>query len=84
MFSVQLTGASCRRVGTGLPGFLRILGCPVGFVKIQRLGSVGSKPQYTSFTSIAARGGGGSFKSEKIYESKEHVPIESFVTILID
>ena len=35
-------------------------------------------------TSIAARGGGGSFKSEKIYESKEHVPIESFVTILID
>ena len=36
------------------------------------------------YTSIAARGGGGSFKSEKIYESKEHVPIESFVTILID
>ena len=35
-------------------------------------------------TSIAARGGGGSFKSEKIYESKEHVPIESFVTTLID
>jgi len=36
------------------------------------------------YPSIAARIGGGSFKSEKIYESKEHVPIESFVTILID
>ena len=35
-------------------------------------------------TSIAARGGGGSFKREKIYNSKEHVPIESFVTTLID
>ena len=34
-------------------------------------------------TSIAARGGGGSFKSEKIYNSEEHVPIESFVTTLI-
>ena len=35
------------------------------------------------FTSIAARGGGGSFKREKIYNSEEHVPIESFVTTLI-
>ena len=34
-------------------------------------------------TSIAARGGGGSFKREKIYNSEEHVPIESFVTTLI-
>ena len=32
---------------------------------------------------IAARGGGGSFKREKIYNSEEHVPIESFVTTLI-
>ena len=37
----------------------------------------------TVYTSIAARGGGGSFKSEKIYNSEEHVPIESFVTTLI-
>ena len=36
-----------------------------------------------SYTSIAARGGGGSFKREKIYNSEEHVPIESFVTTLI-
>ena len=35
------------------------------------------------YTSIAARGGGGSFKREKIYNSEEHVPIESFVTTLI-
>ena len=35
-------------------------------------------------TSIAARGGGGSFKRLKLYKSKEHVPIESFVTTLID
>ena len=42
------------------------------------------QPNVGIYTSIAARGGGGSFKSEKIYESKEHVPIESFVTILID
>ena len=27
-------------------------------------------------TSIAARGGGGSFKTEKIYNSEEQVPIE--------
>ena len=40
--------------------------------------------QHRVYTSIAARGGGGSFKRLKIYESKEHVPIESFVTILID
>ena len=33
-------------------------------------------------TSIAARGGGGSFKMEKIYNSEEHVPIESFVTTI--
>ena len=36
-----------------------------------------------SFTSIAARGGGGSFKRLKLYNSEEHVPIESFVTTLI-
>ena len=50
-------------------------------------------PQKTSYkcgeiekppTSIAARGGGGSFKRLKLYKSKEHVPIESFVTTLID
>ena len=35
------------------------------------------------FTSIAARGGGGSFKRLKLYNSEEHVPIESFVTTLI-
>jgi len=34
-------------------------------------------------TSIAARGGGGSFKREKIYNAEEHVAIESFVTTLI-
>ena len=28
------------------------------------------------YTSIAARGGGGSFKREKIYNSEEHMPIE--------
>ena len=39
--------------------------------------------QYTTFTSIAARGGGGSFKRLKLYNSEEHVPIESFVTTLI-
>ena len=38
---------------------------------------------YVMVTSIAARGGGGSFKMEKIYNSEEHVPIESFVTTLI-
>ena len=31
-------------------------------------------------TSIAARGGGGSFKRLKLYNSEEHLPIESFVT----
>ena len=36
-----------------------------------------------SNTSIAARGGGGSFKRLKLYNSEEHVPIESFVTTLI-
>ena len=36
-----------------------------------------------SFTSIAARGGGESFKRLKLYNSEEHVPIESFVTTLI-
>ena len=34
-------------------------------------------------TSIAARGGGGSFKRLKLYNSEEHVPIESFGTTLI-
>ena len=34
-------------------------------------------------TSIAARGGGGSFKRLKLYNSEEHLPIESFVTTLI-
>ena len=32
---------------------------------------------------IAARGGGGSFKRLKLYNSEEHLPIESFVTTLI-
>ena len=36
-----------------------------------------------NYTSIAARGGGGSFKRLKLYNSEEHVPIESFVTTLI-
>ena len=36
-----------------------------------------------TYTSIAARGGGGSFKRLKLYNSEEHVPIESFVTTLI-
>ena len=36
-----------------------------------------------AYTSIAARGGGGSFKRLKLYNSEEHVPIESFVTTLI-
>ena len=40
------------------------------------------KPKVTT-TSIAARGGGGSFKRLKLYNSEEHVPIESFVTTLI-
>ena len=35
------------------------------------------------YTSIAARGGGGSFKREEIYNAEEHVAIESFVTTLI-
>ena len=35
------------------------------------------------YTSIAARGGGGSFKRLKLYNSEEHLPIESFVTTLI-
>ena len=38
---------------------------------------------YMHVTSIAARGGGGSFKRLKLYNSEEHVPIESFVTTLI-
>ena len=38
---------------------------------------------YIQVTSIAARGGGGSFKRLKLYNSEEHVPIESFVTTLI-
>ena len=37
----------------------------------------------TYITSIAARGGGGSFKRLKLYNSEEHLPIESFVTTLI-
>ena len=36
-----------------------------------------------SYTSIAARGGGGSFKRLKLYNSEEHVPIESFGKTLI-
>ena len=36
-----------------------------------------------TITSIAARGGGGSFKRLKLYNSEEHLPIESFVTTLI-
>ena len=35
------------------------------------------------YTSIAARGGGGSFKRLKLYYLEEHVPIESFETTLI-
>ena len=35
------------------------------------------------FTSFAARGGGGSFKRLKLYNSEEHLPIESFVTTLM-
>ena len=35
------------------------------------------------YTSIAARGGGGSFKRLELYNSEEHLPIESFVTTLI-
>ena len=35
------------------------------------------------YASIAARGGGGSFKRLKLYNSEEHLPIESFVTTLI-
>ena len=35
------------------------------------------------YPSIAARGGGGSFKRLKLYNSEEHLPIESFVTTLI-
>ena len=42
-----------------------------------------SSLEHVLYTSIAARGGGGSFKREKIYNSEEHVPIESFVTTLI-
>ena len=38
---------------------------------------------YFIYTSIAARGGGGSFKRLQLYNSEEHVPIESFVTTLI-
>ena len=38
---------------------------------------------YVYITSIAARGGGGSFKRLKLYNSEEHVPIESFGTTLI-
>ena len=39
---------------------------------------------YSIYTSIAARGGGGSFKRLKLYISEEkHVSIESFVTTLI-
>ena len=38
---------------------------------------------YGYSTSIAARGGGGSFKRLKLYNSEEHLPIESFVTTLI-
>ena len=38
---------------------------------------------YSVYTSIAARGGGGSFKRLKLHNSEEHVPIESFVTTLI-
>ena len=38
---------------------------------------------FTVYTSIAARGGGGSFKRLKLYNSEEHLPIESFVTTLI-
>ena len=40
-------------------------------------------PGHIYITSIAARGGGGSFKRLKLYNSEEHVPIESFVTTLI-
>ena len=39
--------------------------------------------QSLQYTSIAARGGAGSFKRLKLYNSEEHVPIESFVTTLI-
>ena len=38
---------------------------------------------HAKYTSIAARGGGGSFKRLKLYNSEEHVPIESFVTTLM-
>ena len=38
---------------------------------------------FETSTSIAARGGGGSFKRLKLYNSEEHVPIESFGTTLI-
>ena len=38
---------------------------------------------HSGYTSIAARGGGGSFKKLKLYNSEEHLPIESFVTTLI-
>ena len=34
------------------------------------------------YTSIAARGGGGSFKRLRIYNSEEHVPIE-FVCVCV-
>ena len=44
---------------------------------------VSKEPQQTIYTSIAARGGGGSFKRLKLYNSEEHLPIESFVTTLI-
>ena len=41
------------------------------------------KSSMGNYTSIAARGGGGSFKRLKLYNSEEHLPIESFVTTLI-
>ena len=44
---------------------------------------IGALATYILYTSIAARGGGGSFKRLKLYNSEEHLPIESFVTTLI-
>ena len=40
-------------------------------------------PETKLDTSIAARGGGGSFKRLKLYNSEEHVPIDWFGTTLI-
>ena len=80
-FLYSCTSTKCHTSNFFMPQVARTYSCTV-----PGIATACSKPRRRSaniYTSIAARGGGGSFKRLELYNSEEHVPIESFGTTLI-